>query len=84
MFFFFKSGLIEGSIFPKFESMSMDFIYTADGHMAFVVPSKDLALVTVWCFLAGFSEGLVPRILTNTERQISEGAGSSKGVPSRD
>jgi len=48
--------------------------------MSFVVPSKDLALVTVWCFLAGFSESLVPSILTSTERQISEGSGPSKSV----
>jgi hypothetical protein len=76
MFFFFKSGLIEGALFPNLDKMSMDFIYTS--NMAFAVPSKDLALVTVWCFLAGFSESLVPKLLTNTERQISEGAGSSK------
>ena len=81
MFFFFKSGLIEGALFPQFEKMSMDYIHTADGTMAFVVPSKDLALVTVWCFLAGFSESLVPSILTNTERQLSEGGGpTSKGA----
>ena len=78
MFFFFKSGLIDGALFPKFENMSMDFIYSGD--MAFVVPSKDLALVTVWCFLAGFSESLVPSILTNSERQISEGTGPSKSA----
>jgi hypothetical protein len=76
MFFFFKSGLIEGSLFPKLENMSMDFIYTS--NMAFAVPSKDLALVTVWCFLAGFSESLVPSLLANTERQISEGGRPSK------
>jgi hypothetical protein len=80
MFFFFKSGLIDGAVFPKFENLSMDLIQTADGTMAFVVPSKDLALVTVWCFLAGFSESLVPSILSNTERQIAEGAGGGRSV----
>lgn len=77
IFFFFKSGLIDGALFPKFENMSMDLIYASD--MAFVVPSKDLALVTVWCFLAGFSESLVPSLLTNTERQLSDGAAPSRG-----
>jgi hypothetical protein len=80
MFFFFKSGLIDGAIFPKFENMSMEWINTADKSMSFVVPSKDLALVTVWCFLAGFSESLVPRILSNTERQIADSAGPSKAA----
>ena len=80
MFFFFKSGLIEGALFPKFENMAMEWINAPNTSMSFVVPSKDLALVTVWCFLAGFSESLVPSLLTNTERQISEGSGSSKTV----
>jgi hypothetical protein len=84
VFFFFKAGLIEGALFPKFENMSMQMIVAPNGSMsmAFVVPSKDLALVTVWCFLAGFSESLVPNLLTNTERQISDsasGKGASRG-----
>jgi len=83
MFFFFKSGLINGALFPKFENMAMEWISVPDGSMSFVVPSKDLALVTVWCFLAGFSESLVPSILTGTERQLSEGAASTKSGPSR-
>jgi len=80
MFFFFKSGLINGAIFPKFENMAMEWINTANNSMSFVVPSKDLALVTVWCFLAGFSESLVPSILSSTERQMSEGAGPGKAA----
>jgi hypothetical protein len=80
MFFFFKSGLVEGALFPKVENMKMDLVQASGSDMAFVVPSKDLALVTVWCFLAGFSEKLVPSILTSTERQISEGAGSGKSA----
>jgi hypothetical protein len=47
--------------------------------MSFVVPSKDLALLTVWCFLAGFSESLVPSILSSTERQFAESTASGKG-----
>jgi hypothetical protein len=80
-FFFFKAGLIEGALFPKFDKMSMEKIVSPDGSlaMAFVVPSKDLALVTVWCFLAGFSEKMVPSLLSNTERQLSEATGSGKG-----
>ena len=80
MFFFFKSGLVNGALFPQFDKMAMELISSSDPSMSFVVPSKDLALVTVWCFLAGFSESLVPSILTSTERQISEGSGPSKSV----
>jgi hypothetical protein len=73
MFFFFKSGLISGSLFPDFSKVAMQWIDVPDHSMSFVVPSTDLALVTVWCFLAGFSESLVPSILTSTERQLTEG-----------
>jgi hypothetical protein len=32
----------------------------------------------MWCFLAGFSEALVPSILANTERLAASGAQGSK------
>ncbi|MCI0666467.1 MAG: hypothetical protein L0Y38_11060 [Methylococcaceae bacterium] len=31
----------------------------------------DVALLIVWCFLAGFSEQLVPKLLTNAESKVS-------------
>lgn len=80
MFFFFKSGLISGALFPDFSKVAMQWIDVPDHSMSFVVPSTDLALVTVWCFLAGFSESLVPSILTSTERQLTEGAGPGQSA----
>ena len=38
------------------------------------MPSKSLALLTFWCFLAGFSENLVPGILSGTEQQLRDAA----------
>jgi len=36
-----------------------------------LVPSKDLALLIIWAILAGFSERLVPSLLTSTAQQIN-------------
>lgn len=80
VYFFLRSGLLGGDIFPEFDKISMVWIEAgtnSDDHplkMAFVVPSTDLALLTVWCFLAGFSEALVPSILANTEGRLSNAA----------
>jgi hypothetical protein len=75
VYFFLRSGLLAGDIFPDFDKIAMVLI-KADADdpalaMAFVVPSTDLALLTIWCFIAGFSEALVPSILSNTERRLS-------------
>jgi hypothetical protein len=77
VYFFLKSGLVDGALFPKFNQLAMDLVEVPEGklHMAFVVPSRDLALLTVWCFVAGFSEALVPSILAGAERQLSGSSG---------
>ena len=74
-YFFLRSGIIEGALFPSFEKVAIKFVDVvgpASVPMSFVMPSQDLALLTFWCFLAGFSEALVPSILANTERQFTE------------
>jgi hypothetical protein len=77
LYLLFLSGLLEGSLFPKFgipaatglahiPSPALD----ADSIRNFfqnTYPSsgQDLAKLIFWCFLAGFSERLVPQIITN-------------------
>ena len=68
-----RVGLIDGALLPNFDKLAMNWIQVPDNSMSFVIPSTDLALMTVWCFLAGFSEVLVPNLLTGTERQLADG-----------
>ncbi len=80
LYYFFHSGLIDGSLFPHIDKLSVRLLPTEGGtvQMAFTAPSKDLALLTVWCFLGGFSEVLVPGLLAKTEGQLAETAVGSK------
>jgi len=84
LFFFLKSGLISGGMFPDFGNMGLekiDFqtnmkaITSQDQkkeYMRVVVPSSGVALLAVWSFLAGFSERLVPTVLSNTEASLQK------------
>jgi hypothetical protein len=79
-YIFLRSGIAEGALFPKFGEIRIELI-TVTGNdavpavrMAFAMPSKDLALLTFWCFLAGFSETLVSSILKSTERELTDAA----------
>jgi hypothetical protein len=78
VFFFLKSGVIEGGLFPKFSDIGVEefsFPVIKDGKavpnpLHLYYPSKDWALLVVWSFLAGFSERLVPSILRDTENSF--------------
>ena len=82
LFYFFHSELISGSIFPQVSGVGLRLLAVeppAAIHMAFTAPTKDLALLTVWCFLGGFSEALVPGLLAKTEHQLAQTNGTAKG-----
>jgi hypothetical protein len=74
LFYLFVSDLINGSVFPHVERFAINLLDVPPPgvSMAFATPSKDLALLTVWCVLAGFSEQLVPSLLAKTERQLGQ------------
>jgi hypothetical protein len=83
-YFFLRSGLAAGAIFPVFEEIRIEIVDINGAllvPMSYVMPSKSLALLTFWCFLAGFSEALVPNILGGAERQFTSAA--SQWQPTR-
>jgi hypothetical protein len=83
VYFFLRSGLVSGPLFPNFAEVAIEFVRIEGPGavpMTFVMPSKALALLTFWCFLAGFSEALVPSILANSERQLSQASTTAQKI----
>jgi hypothetical protein len=82
IYIFLRSGIAEGALFPKFDEIGIELVPVADHdkvevvQMAFTLPSKAMALLTFWCFLAGISETLVPSILKSTEQKLTDVATS--------
>jgi hypothetical protein len=68
LYFFFRSGLLDGSLWPKLHELQYDAL---KGNVQGLVPNKDWCLLVIWSFLAGFSETLVPNILSKTEQKAS-------------
>jgi hypothetical protein len=85
VYFFLRSEFMSGALFPEFTEVALHYVRIDRPDavpMSFVMPSKHLALLTFWCFLAGFSEALVPSILANTERQMAQ-AGAAPSSPTK-
>lgn len=77
VYFFLRSGIAAGALFPDFDDVKIVLVKVADAdsiRMTFVMPSEALALLTFWSFLAGFSERLVPGILSGTEQRLGDAA----------
>jgi hypothetical protein len=80
VYFFLQSGAMNGALFPKFAEIGFDQMFYPVGAAAadpvkpisLFFPNSALALLVVWCFLAGFSERLVPSILESTESSLGK------------
>jgi|RhiMetdeSRZDD1v2_1073273.scaffolds.fasta_scaffold87805_3 uncharacterized integral membrane protein len=69
LYFFFRSGLLEGTLWPDLRQLGYEAL--AGGGSDGLVPNEHWCLLVIWCFLGGFSETLVPNILTKTEAKAS-------------
>lgn len=78
LYVIFLSGLISGQFFPSFHfptipETGVDSKYLQD-FLIYTYPSsgQELAKLIFWCFLAGFSERLVPQIMSNFANEIEK------------
>lgn len=73
LYFFFKSGLLDGTLWPDLHSQGFQIVTTtaiANGETditKYYVPNRNFALLIVWSFIAGYSQTLVPNLLLTTE-----------------
>jgi hypothetical protein len=78
---FLRTELFSSPLFPGFDEVGVELTqYAPKEHfvrMVYPIPSKALALLMTFCFIAGFSEMLVPSMLASTERQFSQSSTSA-------
>jgi len=76
LYFVFRSGLLQGTLWPDLGGMGFEELISPlndDGKKSWIVASKllvptlDTGLLVFWSFLAGYSQTLVPKILTSME-----------------
>jgi len=64
LYFFMCSKLLEGSMFP-------DLALPETAEVKKGLDYKNLSLLTIWSFIAGFSEKFVPNLLSKTESRAN-------------
>jgi hypothetical protein len=74
LYFFFVSGLVTGSAFPALKPIE-------SGPAAPHIWLGTLAMLIVWCFIAGFSERLIPGLLAKTEARLDTPASPERYRP---
>lgn len=70
LYLFFYSGLLSGAAFPNLAKPGDKCPFILFDPSVGCVPSRDMALIVVWCFIAGFSEKLIPSLLDKTGSKL--------------
>ena len=68
---FLHSGIITGALIPDVDKMSVDLSQEPQKYSHLLIANRDLALLIIWGFFAGFSERLIPSILATTEGKLT-------------
>jgi hypothetical protein len=63
LYFFLRSGIVTAPLIPDINHLIVH-------DTKIMIPNRELALLTVWGFIGGFSERLVPSILSTTESRL--------------
>ena len=76
LYFFLRSGLLDGAAFPHLTNLDavVGHFDPPDVPKARTEDLKNLALLIIWCFIAGFSEKLVPNLIEKTEGRAGSAA----------
>ncbi|MEL7466368.1 MAG: hypothetical protein AAFN79_20005 [Pseudomonadota bacterium] len=75
LYFIFDAKVLgDGSLTPSLTAVGFDGADKEPGSVAIgaLSPNKDLSLLMLWCFVAGFSEVMVPSILRQAESATSK------------
>jgi len=83
LYFFLHSGIITGTLVPDVHKMSVDLSQEPQEYPHLLIANKDLALLIIWGFFAGFSERLIPSILATTEGKLTTTDGTGRDISSK-
>lgn len=75
LYFIFDAQVLgNGSLTPSLTALGFDGADRAPGSVAIgaLSPNKDLSLLMLWCFVAGFSEVMVPSMLRRAEGSVGK------------
>jgi len=78
VYFFLQSELVQSVLFPVFKKLGEDVKSVGYDNLFQI---SNLARLIIWSFIAGFSELLVPSMLSTTEGQLGVAVSARPATP---